>query len=431
MLLGEGERPRASGMQPAAAQATNGLVIDLRHATAQLWASSADAIKAACGPHVPTGLVDEIDVLAWLTADALGRPLLHHDDTNVVGKRIAAQAARVEKKLQVEAESTRKAVGKARAAAAKKPELLPRVAAAEATGEKARAVLLEKQYDAQLPATTVGEKRPASHWRRREVDETCAKTAKLVDAATTSVKLVDAARARAWRLGEKVLKLPASSCHATRQKAHAAYEAAYAHCPVANDHWGAAVAAAHKAMVASSEARYAAEAAEAVDAESEGEEVWEWDKFSEGEIREEVDSMILAVSMQVAGFAGCAGCAMLAFRRADHLAVYEDESLRNEYSSYHLGCPCREASDHWDRSRPFEDTRIEGRHMASASGFRRPSDCAERCPRCAGSANGWLTLAGKREVIRAFQAGERARTVLREQREWLLLGLGADPRPAT
>ena len=84
MLLGEGERPRASGMQPAAAQATNGLVIDLRHATAQLWASSADAIKAACGPHVPTGLVDEIDVLAWLTADALGRPLLHHDDTNVV-----------------------------------------------------------------------------------------------------------------------------------------------------------------------------------------------------------------------------------------------------------------------------------------------------------------------------------------------------------
>ena len=79
MLLGEGERPRASGMQPAAAQATNGLVIDLRHATAQLWASSADAIKAACGPHVATGLVDEIDVLAWLTADALGRPLLRSD----------------------------------------------------------------------------------------------------------------------------------------------------------------------------------------------------------------------------------------------------------------------------------------------------------------------------------------------------------------
>ena len=153
--------------------------------------------------------------------------------------------------------------------------------------------------------------------------------------------------------------------------------------------------------------------------------MWEWDEFSEGEIREEVNSMILAVSMQVAGFADCAGCAMLAFRRADHLAVYEDESLQVEYSSYHLGCS--EFLDHWDRSRPFEDTRIEGRHMASASGFRRPSDCAERCARCAGSADGWLTLAGKREVIRAFQAGERARTVVSEQREWLLVGLGADP----
>eukprot|EP00964_Phaeocystis_antarctica_P093063 scaffold59971_cov34-Phaeocystis_antarctica.AAC.2 len=41
MLLGGGERPRASGMQPAAAQMTNGLVLDVRHAVAQLWASSA------------------------------------------------------------------------------------------------------------------------------------------------------------------------------------------------------------------------------------------------------------------------------------------------------------------------------------------------------------------------------------------------------
>ena len=49
MLLGSGERPRASGMQPTADQATNGLVLDVRHAVAQLWASSADAVKAACG----------------------------------------------------------------------------------------------------------------------------------------------------------------------------------------------------------------------------------------------------------------------------------------------------------------------------------------------------------------------------------------------
>ena len=60
----QGERPRASLGHAArcCAQATNGLVLDLRHAVAQLWASSADAIRAACGPHVPAGLVDEIDL---------------------------------------------------------------------------------------------------------------------------------------------------------------------------------------------------------------------------------------------------------------------------------------------------------------------------------------------------------------------------------
>ena len=54
MLLGEGERPRASGMQPAAAQATNGLVIDLRHATAQLWAgrSKIPALRAGTWPQL-------------------------------------------------------------------------------------------------------------------------------------------------------------------------------------------------------------------------------------------------------------------------------------------------------------------------------------------------------------------------------------------
>ena len=323
MLLGSGERPRASGMQPTADQATNGLVLDVRHTVAQLWASSADAVKAACGPHVPTGLVDEIDVLAWLTADVLGRPLLHADDTNAVGKRIAAHASRVEKRLRVEAESMRKTVGKARVTAAKKPELLSKVAAAEVAGEKARAVLLEKPYDAQLPATTVGEKRPASHWRQREVDETCAKAVKLANAAMTSCELTAAAAACCKRLGNKVLKLPSGS--QAQQKAHAAYEAATAYHQVALNDMEAAVAVAYEAAAAASEARAAAEA---VDAEFEGEEVWVgWDPVDASRIREEVDSMILAVSMQVAGFADCAGCAMLAFRRAVHLSVYEDESL--------------------------------------------------------------------------------------------------------
>ena len=72
MLLGDGERPRASGMAPVAPQATNALVLDLRDAVSALWKARADGIKASCAPNVPTGLVDEMDVLGWLTADALG-----------------------------------------------------------------------------------------------------------------------------------------------------------------------------------------------------------------------------------------------------------------------------------------------------------------------------------------------------------------------
>ena len=63
MLLGDGERPARSGMKQAATEATNDLILDLRRAVAELWGARADAIKAACAPHVPTGRVDEMDAL--------------------------------------------------------------------------------------------------------------------------------------------------------------------------------------------------------------------------------------------------------------------------------------------------------------------------------------------------------------------------------
>jgi len=426
---------------------------------------------------MPSGLVDEYDVLAWLTADALGRPPLHPDDTNIVGKRIAAQAARVEKKLQAEAESTRKAVGKARAAAAKKPELLPKVAAAEATGEKARAVLLEKPYDAQLPATTVGEKRSESHWRQREVKEIRAKSAKLTAAATAAAAAatkaeaaLDAANARYQPLQDRIFE---ADCLTLKQKDFTAVEAARKRCDVASIKYVAARAAADEAEDA---AEAAAEVAEAIDAEPEGEsevdaeaaaaeaaedeamaariaaceaEVvaarrkWEAaeaaaeaanavvseseEDESDGEyhnpslaeyhIHQLITTMVRAVSMHAAGFAECAGCALLAMRRADHLAVYEDEDQLNKYCSY--GLYSSELHEWLEQSRPFEDCRhityVEGRHIAAASGLGPPSDCAKRCARCAGSTDSWLTLSGKQELAKAFLAGERARIIIREQ----------------
>ena len=92
MLLGDGERPARSGMKQAATEATNDLILDLRRAVAELWGARADAIKAACAPHVPTGRVDEMDALAWLTADALGHPLMHADELSFTRCRLTPSA---------------------------------------------------------------------------------------------------------------------------------------------------------------------------------------------------------------------------------------------------------------------------------------------------------------------------------------------------
>ena len=93
MLLGTGERSVASGIAAVASEGTYGLVIAVRGAASKLWDDRQDEIKAACAPQ----LIDDIDVTAYLIADALGRPLMHADDTNAVGKRIATTAKRVRK----------------------------------------------------------------------------------------------------------------------------------------------------------------------------------------------------------------------------------------------------------------------------------------------------------------------------------------------
>ena len=76
MLLGDGERPRASLAGSAASEATSGLLIDARFAIDKLWGSRQDEIKSACAPQQ----IDEMDCYGYLLADALGRPLLHSED---------------------------------------------------------------------------------------------------------------------------------------------------------------------------------------------------------------------------------------------------------------------------------------------------------------------------------------------------------------
>ena len=180
MLLGSGERPRASGICSP---------LLLRFPTASC--STCGTPSPSSGPAAPTPSKQLAgrtcllawstrlrDVLSWLTADVLGRPLLHADDTNAVGKRIAAHASRVEKRLRVETESTRNTVGKARVVAAKKsPSCCPRWPQLKRRAKRHVPCCSRSRTtrSCQPRPSSVGEKRPASHWRQREVDETCAK----------------------------------------------------------------------------------------------------------------------------------------------------------------------------------------------------------------------------------------------------------------
>jgi hypothetical protein len=127
MLIGEGERHRRSGLDSVIGQCTNRFIVTVRRVVTDVWKARETDIRRSCGPHLPTGLIDEMDVLAYVLADALGRPLLHHDDTNKFGKKVAMQATRVEARLADAERQADGAVRKAAAAASANPALLPRV----------------------------------------------------------------------------------------------------------------------------------------------------------------------------------------------------------------------------------------------------------------------------------------------------------------
>ena len=164
MLIGDGERPRRSGLDGIIGSCTNQLVVAARRVVRELWEAHEDDIRRSCRPHLPIGLIDEMDVLAYVLADALGRPLPHPDDTNKFGKKVAMQAARVEARLVDAERQADGAVRKASAAAAANPTLLPRVQAARDARAVATGKILNALYDPKPPDRTVGAK--------RKIDET-------------------------------------------------------------------------------------------------------------------------------------------------------------------------------------------------------------------------------------------------------------------
>ena len=407
-MLGQGKRPVASEMGPAAPAATNGLAIDLRRAVADVWDARCDAIRVACAPHVPTGRVDEMDMLAWLTADALNHPLLHADDTNAVGKRVAAHAARVETKLKHMDAETRKAVGNARAAAGKKPELLPKVAAAAASGEKARAAYLEKSYDPQLPAPIHGTKRPEVCRRDEAARTAVAKAHKVHAHVVACVKELHRACDRTDRAVQLTTAAQDGPLPQLSQRIRQSQEAQAKEAAVRAD--------ANEALAALQEAidqqNATVEAAEELHPEPVGEE---W-VFDEGllfhMIFVELQTMTCAVAMSAAGHAHCAHCAHLMVRHAEDLTTDPPPGV----------APPRRSPDNseafdrflieWRRSQVLDDTTI------SAQAWMTAEAASPLCPACNACcelcrAAGTLTAAGEAAAEEAAEAAAAADVIAR------------------
>ena len=158
MLLGSGEHPIASGMPRAASAITNGLILDAVEACNALWparkAGRKEEIKASCAP-VP---VDGMDVLAYIVADALKKPLLHSEDTNAYGKLVASKHTRAVAQLK---KNEKAASDQARRALKGAPPQSPGAAQAAAMGRARAAFRAERVLNLEPPSRTVGRKRKA------------------------------------------------------------------------------------------------------------------------------------------------------------------------------------------------------------------------------------------------------------------------------
>ena len=104
----------------------------------------------ACAP----ALIDKEEILGYVLADALGRPLLTPEDARKIGKRAASQLTVIGKKL--------KAATKEAGEAARKAQDCAEVDTAKLRTEyekEAHDELLDMPYDLKIPARTVGAKR--------------------------------------------------------------------------------------------------------------------------------------------------------------------------------------------------------------------------------------------------------------------------------
>ena len=164
--------------------------------------------------------LDKEEARGWLIADAVGRPLLHRNDDRSqndardVGKRVLERSGKAAKDIATAKEKAAAAVRTATRAAAKDSSLQQRVADAEQAGAKAVAAACSAAIDLDIPAATGYAERPASYWRRREVQEADAAAAEAAAEAAVACTVKEGAEARVKRASQ-ALRQPNAADGAT------------------------------------------------------------------------------------------------------------------------------------------------------------------------------------------------------------------------
>ena len=213
MFPDEGECPQRSGCCGRWRSSTLKLIVAALVAVDSFWEACSDDVKVACAPAP----IAKQEVLGYLLADLLGRPLLHESDAMAVGQRGENAVAAAKRKLQVKTVNT----------------CWKRVLAGSTA--------LDSVYDLKLPAATVGVKRSAAAVQASSERQQAAEQAAAAARAAREAKAARDARWFKWHgmsvgqlaEGRKRKRLERAVLARARQprgvKEHAALAARMAH----------------------------------------------------------------------------------------------------------------------------------------------------------------------------------------------------------
>ena len=294
MFLDESASPKASGLGGVANAATLRLICLADQARSTLWASSEAHVRHCCEPRVRDGLIDKQELLGYLLADLLDRPVLPAEDARPVGQRGENGLIKAKRELKVK---TNEAVW--RHAGTSKPA-------------PAIAKVIASPYDVKLPPATAGGKRPASFWLERdEAAAAASKKAAYSRSQTASLAFKAAQSRRDATTDAYVAALNGDAPKPVQTRLECAYEAAEADFREAGGisigaletvieaeraHGAATLAVvAHRhdnrieeLRIEEAQALANLEEAEACQADCSEEPPFEWDQLSEYEIRADV-----------------------------------------------------------------------------------------------------------------------------------------------